>query len=216
MGQDHRAALLHPGRCAFGSRAAPSSCMKAYRMKVISHLVERLSWLTVLMGGVGLLLAMIFGVVDVIGSYFNHPVPGAYEFTESVMVLVVFGGLTYAQIRRKHIRVELLYGRVRPRLQSAMDLVAGSAAILFVSLLLWQGVGEAGYSWGIKEATSGLIRFPLYPARFLLVFGSALFLLQLALDFTEDVQRFAHNRGGREEDMGIVNDDDIDQREPHA
>jgi TRAP-type C4-dicarboxylate transport system permease small subunit len=170
-------------------------------VKILSYAVERLSWLTILIGGIGLLLAMAIGVADVIGTYLGSPVPGAYEFTESAMVLVVFGGLTYAQIRRKHIRVELLYMHVRPRLQSAMDIIADLAAILFVVLLLWQSIGEAQYSWDINEATSGLIRFPLYPARFVLIFGAGLFLVQLVLDLIDDVQRLVQNRGGRMEEI---------------
>ena len=176
---------------------------------MLSYAVERLSWITVLIGGLGLLLAMALGVADVIGSYFNRPVPGAYEFTESAMVLVVFGGLSYAQIRRKHIRVELLYLHVRPRLQSGMDVLGGLAAILFIVLLLWQAANEAQYSWEISEATSGLIRFPLYPARFVLMFGAGLFLVQLLLDLVEDVQRLVQNRGGRAEDILAV---DIDNQ----
>ncbi|MDQ8729289.1 TRAP transporter small permease [Bradyrhizobium sp. LHD-71] len=178
-------------------------------MKALSIVVERLAWVSVLIGGIGLLISMILGVADVIGSYFNHPVAGAYEFTESTMVLVVFGGLTYAQIKRKHIRVELLYTHVRPRLQSTMDIIAGLAAITFILLLLWQGINEAQYSLEIDEATSGLIRFPLYPARFALVFGASLFCLQLILDLVEDIQRLAQNRGGREEDLMPVDADNL-------
>lgn len=178
-------------------------------MQKFSALIERLAWLSVLIGGVALLVAMALGVADVIGSYFNQPVPGAYEFTESAMVLVVFGGLTFAQIRRKHIRVELLYMHVPPRIQSTMDILAGLAAILFVSLLLWQAINEAQYSLQIGEATSGLIRFPLYPARFVLIFGAALFLIQLFLDLFDDIQRLAQNRGGREEELIPVDIDDV-------
>jgi hypothetical protein len=35
----------------------------------------------------------------------------------------------------------------------------------------------------------GTIRFPLYPARFLLVLGTALLLLRLALDIVADLGR---------------------------
>ena len=55
-------------------------------------------------------------------------------------------------------------------------------AFAFFALLTWQGIGELRYSWEIREATMGTIRFPLYPARFLLVLGAALLLLRLALD----------------------------------
>ena len=35
----------------------------------------------------------------------------------------------------------------------------------------------------------GTVRFPLYPARFLLVLGAVLLLLRLALDIVEDLGR---------------------------
>lgn len=151
-------------------------------MSSIPRLLEKLAWATVVVGGLGLMMSMCLGVADVVGTYLGHPVPGAYELTESTMVLVVFGGLTYAQIKRKHIRVELLYLRMPARVQSTMDVIADLAALVFFGLLVWQGWHEALYSYSIDEATNGLIRFPLYPARFCLVFGSALFLVQMVLD----------------------------------
>jgi TRAP-type C4-dicarboxylate transport system permease small subunit len=170
-------------------------------MAHLSRFVEKMAWLTVLVGGVGLMLSMMLGVIDVVGSYFGHPVPGAYEVTESTMVLVVFGGLTYAQIKRKHIRVELLYLRMGPRVQSAMDIIADIAALVFFGLLVWQGWNEAAYSIEIDEATSGIIRFPLYPARILLVFGAAMFVIQMAIDLLDDTQRLIAGTGGREEEL---------------
>lgn len=178
-------------------------------MKMLARIVERLSWLIILVGGLGLLIAMALGVADVIGSYFGRPVPGAYEFTESAMVLVVFGGLTYAQIRGKHIRVELLYMHMSPRVQSAMDLVAGVASMAFITLLLWQALGETQYSWEIGEATSGLVRFPLFPARLVLLLGVSLFLVQLILQFIEDIQRLAEGRGGRVDELDLAEIDAI-------
>ena len=53
------------------------------------------------------------------------------EMTESTMVLIVFGALTYAQIQRSHIRVELLYTRMGPRVQAAMDVATDLAALSF-------------------------------------------------------------------------------------
>lgn len=157
-------------------------------------LMERLAAWTVALGGIGLIISMFLGVGDVVGTLVNHPVAGAQEVTESTMVLIVFGGLTYAQIRRRHIRVELFYLRAGPRLRSAMDLVASAAAMVYFGLLIWQAWNEAMYSWQIKEATFGLIRFPLYPARFLLVAGTALMLVQLLLDFLRDIRHFGNPR----------------------
>ncbi len=135
-------------------------------------------------------MSMFLGVGDVIGTQFlKSPLPGAKELTESTMVLIVFGALTYAQIQRSHIRVELLYTRMGPRTRAVMDVIADLAAILFFSLLLWQAINEAMFSIQLKEATVGLIRFPLYPARIILAAGTALLILRLLIDLYEDLKR---------------------------
>ena len=56
-------------------------------------------------------------------------------------------------------------------------------------------MSELGYSWEIKEATMGTVRFPLYPARFFLLLGVALLLVRLALDIVADIGRM--RRGER-------------------
>ncbi|MEM1431342.1 MAG: TRAP transporter small permease [Pseudomonadota bacterium] len=159
-------------------------------MAVLSRFVERLALIVLMVGGAGMLMSMFLGVADIVGTQvLLIPVPGPRELTESTMVLIVFGALAYAQIRRQHIRVELVYFQVGPRARAAMDIVTDLCAIAFFALILWQGWLEAQYSLQIGEATSGLIRFPLWPARFTLVAGCALMILQLLLHLIEDLGR---------------------------
>ncbi len=157
---------------------------------VLTKVLERLALALLLVGGAGVLLAMFLGTADVVGTqFFGWPVPGALEITESTMVLVVFGALAYAQIRGGHIRVELVYTHVRPRGQAALDVLADVAGLVFFGLLLWQAIGEAVISWQIDETADGLIRFPLYPARWILVIGTALMIARLILDLIRDLLR---------------------------
>jgi TRAP-type C4-dicarboxylate transport system permease small subunit len=159
-------------------------------MLTLSRLVERMALAVLLLGGVGMLAAMFLGTADVVGTQFlGWPIPGAVELTESTMVLIVFGALAFVQIRRGHIRVELVYSHMGPRVRSAMDALADLAAMVFFGLLLWQAIGEAMLSLRIREATLGLIRFPLYPARWTIVVGTGLLIVQLGLDLFHDVQR---------------------------
>lgn len=159
-------------------------------MNLISRMLERVALLVLLIGGIGMLMSMFLGVADIVGTQvMGVAVPGPYELTESNMVLIVFGALAYAQIRRAHIRVELVYMRMGPRVQAAMDVFADIAAIVFFSLLLWQAYNEALYSYDINERTVGLIRFPLYPARAILAAGTALLIVRLALDLIIDLRR---------------------------
>ena len=159
-------------------------------MKHLGQVIERLALAILLVGGLGLLMSMFLGVGDVIGTQvLKSPLPGAKELTESTMVLIVFGALTYAQIKRSHIRVELVYTRMGPRARAIMDVIADIAALLFFTLLLWQAVNEAIFSVQLKEATVGLIRFPLYPARIILAAGTGLLILRLLIDLIEDLGR---------------------------
>ena len=159
-------------------------------MQRLGALLQQLALALVLLGAVGMMSSMLLGTADVVGTQFlGAPVPGALEITESTMVLIVFGALAYAQMQRAHIRVEILHGYVGPRAKAFMDAVTHMAALVFFALLAWQGYGEALYGWGIRESTLGYIRFPLYPARWLLVLGTALLLLRLALDLISDLAR---------------------------
>jgi TRAP-type C4-dicarboxylate transport system permease small subunit len=159
-------------------------------MRTFSAWLGRLALWLLLLGTVGMISAMLVGVADVVGTEFlGRPVLGTLEFTESTMVLVVFGALAYAQERRAHIRVELLYSFVGPRGKSFMEAVTHIVAFIFFALMAWQGYVELLYSLEIKESTMGSVRFPLYPARVLLLLGVALLLLRLAVDIAQDIGR---------------------------
>jgi TRAP-type C4-dicarboxylate transport system permease small subunit len=174
-------------------------------VKLISRIVERLALIVLLIGGLGMLMSMFLGVADIVGTQvLLIPVPGPRELTESTMVLIVFGALAYAQIRRAHIRVELVYFRMPPRVRAVMDVITDVAAIVFFGLILSQAISEAMYSLQIGEATVGLIRFPLWPARFTLAAGCALVMVQLALHLIEDLIRIKTGAGLENDPAGIL------------
>ena len=159
-------------------------------MRWLSENLRRLAIFMVLLGSLGMLASMLICVADVIGTnFFDWPVPGTLEFTESTMVLIVFGALAFTQEKRGHIRVEILHGFMSPRVKSLADLFTHLLALLFFVLLAWYSFGELSYSWEIQEATMGTIRFPLYPARMLLTAGAVLLVLQLVLDVIADFGR---------------------------
>lgn len=183
--REQRVCPTWPAPCSPAKLRAGASSLKQ-----LAKVIERLALAILLVGGLGLLISMFLGVGDIIGTQvLKSPLPGAKELTESTMVLIVFGALAYAQIQRSHIRVELLYARAGPRGQAVMDVIADLAALFFFSLLLWQAINEAIFSIQLKEATVGLIRFPLYPARVILAAGTALLILRLLIDLIEDLQR---------------------------
>ena len=91
----------------------------------------------------------------------------------------------------QHIRAACLVGlpQVGPRGKSLMELVTHIVAFLFFALVTWQGYVELEYSLEIMESTMGSVRFPLWPARILLLVGMVLLMLRLAIDIVEDTGR---------------------------
>jgi TRAP-type C4-dicarboxylate transport system permease small subunit len=165
-------------------------------MQWLSTIVRRLAVFMVLLGSLGMLAAMAICVADVIGTnFFDWPVPGTLEFTESTMVLIVFGALAFTQEKRGHIRVEILYALFPPVVQSLLDMLTHLIALVFFVLLAWYSFGELSYSLEINESTMGTIRFPLYPARMLLSAGAVLLIVQLAIDVVMDFGRMWRREG---------------------
>ena len=61
---------------------------------------------------------MFLGAIDVIGRYvFNYPIMGALEISQILLAALVFFGLAYTQMGRKHITVGLAYAKLPPRLK---------------------------------------------------------------------------------------------------
>ena len=145
---------------------------------------QKLTLIVLLIGGFGTFASMLLGTADVIGTQFlGTPLPGALELTESTIVLVVFGGLAYAQTRGDHIRVELLYTHLGARMQAVFDGFGHVMGLVFFGLLAWQAGLELAYSWRISEATFGIVRLPLWPTRAILLAGTLLIIVQFTLDF---------------------------------
>jgi len=165
-------------------------------MRWVSEKVQRLAVGMVLLGSVGMMISMFICVADVLGTNFlGWPVPGTLEITESTMVLIVFGALAYTQEKRGHIRVDILHYFMSPRVKSLMDALTHMIAFVYFLLLGWYSIGELAYSWEMREATMGAIRFPLYPARLLLSAGTALLVAQLGLDAISDLRRMWRGEG---------------------
>lgn len=156
----------------------------------IAWLIERVALVVLLVGGLGMILSTLAGMTEIVGvQLLGIPVPGARELTESTMVLIVFGALAYTQVRRAHIRVEILYLRVGPRMRAAMDVITHAAALVFFGILLQTAIEEVQFSLRINEATFGAVRFPLWPARIILAVGVGLMVLRLILDLLIDLSR---------------------------
>ncbi len=87
-----------------------------------------------------ILAIMVITTIDVVFRYIlGNPIKGAYEVSEILFLGAVFLGLSYTQLYKEHVGVELLVNHIPKRpallLESCMLLIG----LFIYALLFWQG-----------------------------------------------------------------------------
>lgn len=167
-------------------------------MRVLSRIAGALGEISLGVAAVGILASVLVGTADIVGThFFLAPVHGATEGTTELMVGIVFLSLGAVERARAHIRVELLYARLGVRTRAILDAVSSLAALVFFGVLFWQGLEAATFSWRIGERTLSVVRIPIYPAKFAILAGVGVLMMQLLVHLAERT-RDALSRAPRE------------------
>ena len=123
---------------------------------------------------------MLITVVDVAGRYlFSAPLPGAFEFTEIALAIVIFLGLPIVCFDNGHIAVSLITDRLRgilERLQSACAAFVGAGTLGLVCWRLFEHGAQLS-SYGDITIFLGIPKGPIAYFLSLMTGISALYLL---------------------------------------
>lgn len=104
-------------------------------------------------------------------------IPGVFELGETVLVAAIFLGLAYAGSTNGHIAVDLVTERLPHKVSRWVVAFAWLASSVFLAWILWATLARALESSASNESRMGLIAWPLYPARWIIVIGLAAMLL---------------------------------------
>ena len=146
-----------------------------------NHLRRVAFWLSAPLGAVAslaTLAVMIAIVIDVVSrNITGKSVPGLLEMSESGLVAAVFLGLAYAGTTNSHVAVDLLTSHINPTLARILIIAMWLASILVTSWFLISSIDRAVESFQRHEARTGLVHWPIWPARWIIVIGFATFLV---------------------------------------
>ncbi len=136
-----------------------------------------------LISEVATFVMMVLVVANVLGRYlFNKPLTGTLEFTESLLVLIIFLSVALTQYDGGHIRVNLITRRLPRTYARALTVIAMLCGAAFFT---WCGYAAwifAAQSYSFNEQEWGEVVFPLWPMKFVVFFGIALLAIQFLLD----------------------------------
>ena len=161
----------------------------------LSHWLKRTVWpVTGVFNSAGvsiLMVMMLLTVTDVSLRYIlNSPVPGAYELTEFLQVVLVFFALAYTATRNGHVTVDLVVSRLPHRAQAVVNCITYLLGIGILLIISWRSAVEAQVKWAAGQA-SGVLGIPFAPFSFVIVIGTALFGLVLLVNFTDSLVKVA-------------------------
>ena len=143
--------------------------------------------------------SMVFvTVIDITSrQFFQYAIPGVFELSETLMVMVVFLGLGLAQQERAHLRAELFISKTPRHIRRYFDLFAHVSGLFFWGAMAIMSFYKAWGSFIVGEYKEGLIKFPVWPVRWFLAFGLLLLFVQLVLDIQDTYRSNRKFTGGK-------------------
>jgi TRAP-type C4-dicarboxylate transport system permease small subunit len=136
-----------------------------------------------------IMVIMVIMVADVARRYFTgSSIAGVLEYSEVLMVAVIYLGLAFAQRKGDHIGVDIFTNRMPKRVAQIVEaagLVVVSLALLWVT---WETMQVAQQSVATREYRFGLSRVPIWPARIVIPLGISVLLLELFFDIVDLVR----------------------------
>lgn len=111
-----------------------------------------------------LLLALTFvTVVDVVGRYLLvRPLPGAGEYTELLLMAIIFCGLPAVCLDDGHISVDVVTARLKGAWRAAQLVVARLAAAAMLAIIGWQ-LWKHGVQLSSYNEVTVYLRVPVGP-----------------------------------------------------
>ncbi|MFQ6121502.1 MAG: TRAP transporter small permease subunit [Dehalococcoidales bacterium] len=161
-------------------------------MKVWNKAGQAIDFTNEWLGRVGWLLIlymMSFGLYDVIMRYlFNSPSLWIWLTLQFAMVALACVGGGYALLYGAFVKLDLIYGRLPPRVKAILDILTFVFTFLYCYVLIWKGIEAAHASFVMRQMTPTAIRLPLYHLKSLIPLGASALLLVAIKKFVLDVR----------------------------
>ena len=124
-------------------------------------------------------------VADVVGrTVFSSPVKGTPEMVSMSIVIICFLQASYAIRSGGMLHVDVFSTLLPPRLRETLAALGCLLGVAFFAVIVYGGIDPFVHAWSSGEYEGeGALRIPTWPARLIVLVGSALAALNYALAF---------------------------------
>jgi TRAP-type C4-dicarboxylate transport system permease small subunit len=161
----------------------PSSAQTGTFLSTVDRMTGKLATAGAVISALGIIMMMLIMIADVVArTQANRPISGAYETVEALLVLIVFLGLANTERSGQTVRVTAFTGLLPPAVAEVARRIGRLAALLVGLWLAYAAALAAQTSFERGEFNRGLIDFPIWPAKAIVLLGLLLLSLQLLMD----------------------------------
>jgi len=143
--------------------------------------------------GILLLMVVLMGVNVILRYLFKQPIPGTVELEEFMLVILVFLGLAYTAVQKRHVRVDLVISRVPHSARAVIDSITSLLSLCLCFLIVWRVVVYALAEWE-QDARGLILQVPTFPFIFLAAFGCALLGIALLVELLRSLAEVGRSR----------------------
>jgi TRAP-type C4-dicarboxylate transport system permease small subunit len=145
-------------------------------MQLLRALNDRVTRALLVLAAVLAFLLCFLVVADVVGRVaFGRPVKGTVEIVSLSIVVICYLQAGFAIRSGGMLHVDMFVSKGSPRVQSLFAAFSALAGLVFFAVICWGSVEGASHAWSSSEFEGeGALRVPVWPARFVLVLGTAL------------------------------------------
>jgi TRAP-type C4-dicarboxylate transport system permease small subunit len=111
-------------------------------------------------------------------SLTGRSIPGMIELVETFMALEVFLGLAHAEAQGVHVRMSLATNLMPFPVRRAVKTFGMVVCMLGSAWFAWGSIIRAIDATAVGEVKPGLLRFPVYPARWAIAFGFSILIFE--------------------------------------
>lgn len=144
---------------------------------------------------IGLVILLTVVTYEVVARYgFNQPTVLADEVGGYSIILLAFVSGAYISQLKGHVRMEVVYERLSPKVRPFFEIVIGCSCLAWCAILFWVGtdvtVGAYQHTW----RSNTVLFTPLAPIYALIPLGALLLGLQNIVEIGQQVRAILGRR----------------------
>ena len=131
-----------------------------------------------------IMAAMLYSSASKVASL---PANWTLETAQFLLVAYYLLGAPYSMQLDSNVRMDLIYGRLKPRTQVFWDVFTIFALVFYLAVMLYGAIDSTIYAFEYGERNPTAWRPPLWPIKVIITFSFLLMLLQATVHLIRDI-----------------------------